>query len=57
MLAWTRPDKTRDLISLAVAIGFRWDDGIALHIDTAVKLGAVAVGAAVSNNAGTAILY
>lgn len=55
--------KTRELISLAVAVTTRCDGCIAVHADTALKLGisreeiAEALGVAVAMNAGAAMVY
>ncbi len=55
--------KTRELISLAVAISLRCDGCIAVHTDAAVKLGATkeeimeSLGVAISINAGAAMIY
>lgn len=55
--------KTRELIALAVAVTTRCDGCIAVHTDTAVKLGATreeiaeALGVAVAMNAGAAMVY
>lgn len=55
--------KTRELISLAVAVTVRCDGCIAVHTDAAVKLGATreeiaeALGVAVAVNAGAALVY
>ncbi len=55
--------KTRELITVAVAITLRCDGCITVHTDAARKLGATpeeigeALGVAVSINAGAAIVY
>ncbi|ARR51898.1 carboxymuconolactone decarboxylase family protein (plasmid) [Photobacterium damselae subsp. damselae] len=55
--------KTRELIALAVAVTTRCDGCIAVHTDTAIKLGASreeiaeALGVAVALNAGAALVY
>jgi AhpD family alkylhydroperoxidase len=55
--------KTRELISLAVAVTTRCDGCITIHTDTAYKLGATreeiseALGVAVAMNAGAALVY
>jgi len=56
-------EKTRQLISLAVAVTTRCDGCIAFHADAAVKNGATlgeiaeALGVAVATNAGAALTY
>lgn len=56
-------EKTRQLISLAVAVTTRCDGCIAFHSDAAVKSGASpeevseALGVAVAMNAGAALVY
>ncbi|EAW3527911.1 carboxymuconolactone decarboxylase family protein [Salmonella enterica] len=56
-------DKTRELISLAVAVTTRCDGCIAVHAEAALKLGlsreeiAEALGVAVAMNAGAAMVY
>ena len=56
-------EKTRQLISLAVAVTTRCDGCIVVHTDAALKAGATkeeiaeALGVAVAMNAGTAIVY
>lgn len=55
--------KTRELISLAVAVSLRCDGCIVVHTDAAVKHGATkeeiteALGVAISVNAGAALVY
>ena len=55
--------KTRELISLAVAVTTRCDGCITVHVDAALKHGASreeiaeALGVAVSLNAGAALVY
>jgi len=55
--------KTRELISLAVAISLRCDGCITSHVEAAIKLGATreevaeALGVAVAMNAGATIIY
>lgn len=55
--------KTRELISLAVAVSLRCDGCITVHADAARKLGvtkeelAEALGVAVAVNAGAALVY
>jgi AhpD family alkylhydroperoxidase len=55
--------KTRELISLAVAVSLRCDGCITVHADAARKLGvtqeelAEALGVAVAMNAGATIIY
>lgn len=55
--------KTRELISLAVAVTTRCDGCITVHVDAALKHGAnrediaEALGVAVSLNAGAALVY
>lgn len=59
----TLDQKTRELMSLAVAVGIRCDGCIAVHTEAAKKLGATeeeimeALGIAVSINAGAALVY
>ena len=56
-------EKTRQLISLAVAVTTRCDGCIVFHTDAALKAGATkeeiseALGVAVSMNAGAALIY
>ena len=56
-------EKTRQLISLAVAVTTRCDGCITIHSDLAVKAGATkeeiseALGVAVAMNAGAALVY
>ena len=56
-------EKTRQLISLAVAVITHCDGCIVIHTDAALKAGATkdeiaeALGVAVSMNAGTALVY
>ena len=56
-------EKTRQLISLAVAITTRCDGCIVIHTDAALKAGATreeiseALGVAVAMNAGAALVY
>lgn len=56
-------DKTRELISLAVAVTTRCDGCIAVHAEAAIKLGlsreeiAEALGVAVAMNAGATMVY
>src|SRR5437667_11693159 len=56
-------EKTRQLISLAVAVTTRCDGCIVVHTDAALKAGATkeeiaeALGVAVSMNAGAALVY
>jgi AhpD family alkylhydroperoxidase len=56
-------EKTRQLISLAVAVTTRCDGCITVHSDAAVKAGATkeeiaeALGVAVAMNAGAALIY
>ena len=56
-------EKTRQLISLAVAVTTRCDGCIIFHTDAALKAGATreeiseALGVAVSMNAGAALIY
>src|SRR6201984_3261119 len=56
-------EKTRQLISLAVAVTTRCDGCIVFHTDAALKVGATkeeiseALGVAVSMNAGAALIY
>ena len=56
-------EKTRQLISLAVAVTTRCDGCIVVHTDAALKAGASreeiaeALGVAVAMNAGTALVY
>ena len=56
-------EKTRQLISLAVAVTTRCDGCIVVHTDAALKAGATkeeiaeALGVAVSMNAGAALIY
>ena len=56
-------EKTRQLISLAVAITTRCDGCITVHTDAALKAGATreeiaeALGVAVAMNAGAALIY
>jgi len=56
-------EKTRQLISLAVAVTTRCDGCIVFHSDAALKAGATreeiseALGVAVSMNAGAALIY
>lgn len=55
--------KTRELISLAVAVTTRCDGCITVHVDAALKQGASseeiaeALGVAVAMNAGAALVY
>lgn len=55
--------KTRELISLAVAVTTRCDGCITVHVDAAIKHGASreeiaeALGVAVALNAGAALVY
>lgn len=55
--------KTRELISLAVAVSLRCDGCIIVHTDAALKSGATkdeiieALGVAISVNAGAALVY
>ncbi len=55
--------KTRELISLAVAVTTRCDGCIAFHTETAKKLGVTveeigeALGVAINMNAGVALVY
>lgn len=55
--------KTRELISLAVAVTTRCDGCIASHVEAAVKLGVTkeeiseALGVAIALNAGAALVY
>ncbi|WP_011579759.1 MULTISPECIES: carboxymuconolactone decarboxylase family protein [Chelativorans] len=55
--------KTRELISLAVAVTTRCDGCIASHVEAALKLGtskeelAEALGVAIAMNAGAALVY
>jgi AhpD family alkylhydroperoxidase len=59
----TLGEKTRQLISLAVAVTTRCDGCIVFHTDAALKAGATkdeiaeALGVAVSMNAGAALIY
>jgi AhpD family alkylhydroperoxidase len=59
----TLGEKTRQLISLAVAVTTRCDGCIVVHTDAALKAGATkeeiaeALGVAVSMNAGAALVY
>jgi AhpD family alkylhydroperoxidase len=61
--AGTLGDKTRELISLAVAISLRCDGCITTHVAAARKAGATkediaeALGVAISVNAGAALVY
>lgn len=56
-------EKTRQLISLAVAVTTRCDGCIVFHTDAAIKAGATkeeiseALGVAVAMNAGAALIY
>jgi AhpD family alkylhydroperoxidase len=56
-------EKTRQLISLAVAVTTRCDGCIVFHTDAALKVGATkeeiseALGVAVAMNAGAALIY
>ena len=56
-------EKTRQLISLAVAVTTRCDGCITVHTDAAVKAGATkeevteALGVAIAMNAGAALVY
>jgi AhpD family alkylhydroperoxidase len=56
-------EKTRQLISLAVAVTTRCDGCITVHSDTALKAGATkdeiaeALGVAVAMNAGAALVF
>lgn len=56
-------DKTRELISLAVAVTRQCDGCITIHTDAAVKHGATreevmeALGVAIAMNAGAALVY
>src|SRR5271165_403223 len=56
-------EKTRQLISLAVAVTTRCDGCIVVHTDAALKAGATreeiaeALGVAVAMNAGAALIY
>lgn len=55
--------KTRELISLAVAVTTRCDGCIASHVEAAIKFGATreemaeALGVAIALNAGAALVY
>ncbi|MGN6482635.1 carboxymuconolactone decarboxylase family protein [Luteibacter sp.] len=55
--------KTRELISLAVAVTMRCDGCITVHTDAALKAGATreeiteALGVAIAMNAGAALVY
>ena len=55
--------KTKELISLAVAVTTRCDGCIAVHVDAALKAGctkeeiAEALGTAIAMNAGAALVY
>jgi AhpD family alkylhydroperoxidase len=56
-------EKTRQLISLAVAVATRCDGCITVHTDAALKVGATreeiseALGVAMAMNAGAALIY